>query len=104
MANGSYLSGEIESSRVPAWLLIKDTEGLSVLTAWAAGKFVADAIAPFVNKSGIADKVNHKKLVIPGAAATISGELDEELTDWEIQIGPREGAHITPFLKNWKAA
>ena len=98
------VSGEIESSKVPTWLLIKDTEGLSVLTAWAAGKFVADAIAPFVKKSGIEGKIKHKKIVIPGAAATISGELDEELGDWEVQIGPREGAHITPFLKNWANA
>lgn len=98
------VSGEIESSKVPTWLLIKDTEGLSVLTAWAAGKFVADAIAPFVKKSGIEEKVKHRKIVIPGAAATISGELDEELDDWEVQIGPREGAHITPFLKNWSKA
>jgi len=81
--------------------LIKDTEGLSVLTAWAAGKFVADAIAPFVKKSGIEGKIKNKKIVIPGAAATISGELDEELGEWEVHIGPREGAHITPFLKNW---
>jgi acetyl-CoA decarbonylase/synthase complex subunit gamma len=94
------VSGEVESSRVPAWLLIKDTEGLSVLTAWAAGKFVADAIAPFVKKCGIEGKIKHRKIVIPGAAATISGELDEELKDWEVQIGPREAAHITPFLKN----
>ena len=98
------VSGEIESSKVPTWLLIKDTEGLSVLTAWAAGKFVADAIAPFVKKSGIEDKIKHRKIVIPGAAATISGDLDEELGNWEVQIGPREGAHITPFLKSWKAA
>jgi acetyl-CoA decarbonylase/synthase complex subunit gamma len=97
------VSGEVESSRVPTWLLIKDTEGLSVLTAWAAGKFVADAIAPFVKKSGIEGKIKHRKLVIPGAAATISGELDEELGDWEVQIGPREGAHITPYLKNLSA-
>jgi len=97
------VSGEVESSRVPTWMLIKDTEGLSVLTAWAAGKFVADAIAPFVKKSGIADKVKHRTLVIPGAAASISGELDEELPDWTVRIGPREAAHLTPFLKNWKA-
>lgn len=97
------VSGEVESSRVPTWVLIKDTEGLSVLTAWAAGKFVADAIAPFVKKSGIADRVKHRTLVIPGASASISGELDEELPDWTIRIGPREAAHLTPFLKNWKA-
>jgi len=94
--------GEIETSRVPAWLLIKDTEGLSVMTAWAAGKFVADAIAPFVQKSGIPDKVKHRKIIIPGYAAAISGELDEELSDWEIQIGPREASHIPAFLKQWK--
>lgn len=98
------VSGEIESSRVPAWLLIKDTEGLSVLTAWAAGKFVADAIAPFVKKCGIEDKISHRNIIIPGASATISGELDEELADWDVTIGPREAAHITPFLKNWKPA
>ncbi len=98
------VSGEVESSRVPTWLLIKDTEGLSVLTAWAAGKFVADAIAPFVKKCGIEDKLGHRKIIIPGAAATISGELDEELADWEVQIGPREAAHLIPYLKNWQAA
>jgi acetyl-CoA decarbonylase/synthase complex subunit gamma len=72
------------------------------MTAWAAGKFVADAIAPFVKKSGIADKVKHKKLVIPGYAAAISGELEEELAGWQIQIGPREAAHLPAFLKMWK--
>jgi acetyl-CoA decarbonylase/synthase complex subunit gamma len=85
-------------------MLIKDTEGLSVLTGWAAGKFVADAIAPFVKKCGIEEKINHKTLVIPGAAASISGELEEELPGWNIQIGPREAAYLAPLLKNWKAA
>ncbi len=96
------VSGEIETSRVPSWLLVKDTEGLSVVTAWAAGKFVADTIAPFVKKSGIADKVKHRKLVIPGAAAAESGGLEEELSDWEILVGPREGSNIPAYLKTWK--
>lgn len=96
------VSGEIEGSRVPSWLLVKDTEGLSVMTAWAAGKFGADAIAPFVKKSGIAEKVKHRKLIIPGYAAVISGELEEELPDWKISIGPREAGHITAYLKMWK--
>ena len=96
------VTGETETSRVPAWLLVKDTEGLSVMTAWAAGKFVADAIAPFIKKCGIEDKVKHRKIVIPGYAAAISGELDEELPDWEVQIGPREAAHIPAFLKQWQ--
>ena len=95
------VSGEIEGSKVPSYLLVMDTEGLSVMTAWAAGKFVADAIGPFVKKSGIADKVKHRKLIIPGYAAAESGGLEEELPDWEIQIGPREGAHIPAYLKAW---
>jgi acetyl-CoA decarbonylase/synthase, CODH/ACS complex subunit gamma len=97
------VSGEIENSKVPAYLLVKDTEGLSVMTAWAAGKFVADAIAPFVKKSGITDKVKHRKLIIPGYAASESGGLEEELPDWKIEVGPREAAHIPAYLKTWKA-
>jgi len=94
------VSGEIESSRVASWLLVMDTEGLSVLTAWAAGKFVGDAIGAFVKKSGITDKVKHRRVVIPGAVAAVSGDLEEELgKGWEVKIGPREAAHIPAFLK-----
>jgi acetyl-CoA decarbonylase/synthase complex subunit gamma len=98
------VSGEIEGSKVPSWLLIKDTEGLSVLTAWAAGKFGADLIAQFMNKSGIADKVKHRELIIPGYLASMKGELEEELPDWTITIGPREAGHLPAFLKEWKPA
>ncbi|MEJ2716492.1 MAG: acetyl-CoA decarbonylase/synthase complex subunit gamma [Deltaproteobacteria bacterium] len=93
------VSGEIESSRVPSWLLILNTDGLSVLTAWAAGKFVGDLIGPFVKKSGIEEKTKTRTLVIPGAASVISGDLEEELPGWEIAIGPREGAHIPAYLR-----
>jgi len=91
--------GEIEASRVPSYLLIVDTEGLSVMTAWAAGKFVADAISIFVKKCGIGDKVKEHKMIIPGLAAGMSGELEEELPDWKIVIGPREASHLPAFLK-----
>lgn len=94
------VNGEIEGSRVPTWLLIKNTDGLSVLTAWAAGKFTADGIAEFVKKCGIADKVKHRKLIIPGYLAGMKGELEDELSGWEIIIGPREASGIPSFFKN----
>lgn len=93
------VSGEVEASRIPSWLLVLNTDGLSVLTAWAAGKFVADLIGPFVKKSGIEEKTKVRKIIIPGAAAIISGDLEEELSGWEVAIGPREGAHIPAFLR-----
>ncbi|MDD5748948.1 MAG: acetyl-CoA decarbonylase/synthase complex subunit gamma [Actinomycetota bacterium] len=98
------VSGEIEASKVDSWLGIVDSEGQSVLTAWAAGKFVPETIAKFVNTSGLAEKVNHRKLIIPGHVAQISGELDEELPEWEILIGPREAADITSYLRHLTAA
>ena len=93
------VSGEIEGSRVPSYLLIKDSEGLSVMTAWAAGKFAGDDVGMFVKKSGIADKIKHQELIIPGYAAAIAGEVEEELPGWTITVGPREAAHIPGFLK-----
>jgi acetyl-CoA decarbonylase/synthase complex subunit gamma len=93
------VSGEIEGSRVPSWLLIKDSEGLSVLTAWAAGKFSGDDVGMFVKKSGIMDKVKHQDLIIPGYAASIVGDIEEELPGWNVIVGPREAAHLPGFLK-----
>jgi acetyl-CoA decarbonylase/synthase complex subunit gamma len=93
------VSGEIEGSKVPSWLLIKDTEGLSVLTAWSAGKFAGDDVGMFVKKCGIMDKVKHTELIIPGYAAAIAGDVEEELPGWTITVGPREAAHLPAFLK-----
>lgn len=97
------VSAEIEASRVPCWLMIMDTEGLSVLTAWSAGKFVADAMAAYVKKTDITQKVKHKKIIIPGYVAQLSGEFQEELGEgWEVQIGPREAGDLPKYLKMWK--
>ena len=96
------VSGEIETSKVPSYLLIMDTEGLSVLTAWAAGKFGADLMSVFVKKCGISDKIKHRKLIIPGYSASESGGLEEELKGWEILVGPREGSHIPAYLRTLK--
>ncbi len=98
------VAGEIEASRVPTWLAVMDTEGLSVLTAWAAGKFAGDAVGMFIKKSGLSDKIKHSNLVIPGYAAAILGDLEEELPGWNVTIGPREAAHIPKFLKEYKVA
>jgi len=97
------VSGEIESSRVPSWLCVQDTEGLSVMTAWAAGKFSGESVGTFINKCGIKDKVKHRNIIIPGYAAGISGELEEELGGWTVTVGPREASQIPKFLKVWKA-
>lgn len=93
------VSGEIEASKVSTWLLVKDAEGLSVLTAWAAGKFGGDDVGMFVKKCGIMDKVKHTEIVIPGYAAAIAGDVEEELSGWTVTVGPREAAHIAGFLK-----
>ncbi len=93
------VAGEVESSGVPTWLVISDSEGLSVLTAWAAGKFTSESIAKTVKTCGIADKVSRKVVTLPGMVATLSGELEEELPDWKITVGPREAVDIKGFLK-----
>jgi acetyl-CoA decarbonylase/synthase complex subunit gamma len=92
------VASEIEGSKVPTWLLVKDTEGLGVLTGWAAGKFSGDSIGPFLKKSGIEEKTKTRKLVIPGKVARIKGELEEALPDWEIIVGPREATEIPAYL------
>jgi acetyl-CoA decarbonylase/synthase, CODH/ACS complex subunit gamma len=93
------VAGEVESSGRRAWLLVADSEGLSVLTAWAAGKFDAEAIAKAVKTSGVADKIAHKSIVLPGAVAGLSGELEEELPGWQVLVGPRESIGIPSYLK-----
>jgi len=98
------ISGEVESSKVPSWLLVMDVEGQSVLTAWAAGKFVPELIAQFIKKSGIEEKVKKKEIVIPGYVAQLQGELEDELGDgWKVVVGPREAGEVPKFLKEYTA-
>jgi acetyl-CoA decarbonylase/synthase complex subunit gamma len=91
--------GEVENSKVPAWLAVMDNEGLSVLTAWAAGKFTASKIAQFVTESGVDKNISHKELIIPGYVAILSGALEEKLPGWKITVGPREANGLPSFLK-----
>lgn len=90
---------ELESSGRPGWLLVADAEGMSVLTAWAAGKFDAVRIAKAVKESGAAGKVSHRRLIIPGHVAVLMGELEEELPGWTIHVGPREAVDLPTYLK-----
>ena len=93
------VANEVEGSGLPAWLLVCDAEGMSVLTAWAAGKFDAERIAKSVKGFNVADKVSRKRVVLPGHVAVLSGELEGELPDWEIRVGPREAVDLPAFMK-----
>jgi len=93
------VANEVESSGLPGWLLVADAEGMSVLTAWAAGKFDADRIAKSVKTTGIMDKISHKRIIIPGHVAVLLGELEEQLPGWEINVGPREAVDLPNYLK-----
>ena len=94
------VSGEIENSGTSAHLVVCDTEGQSVLTAWAAGKFVPEKIAKFIKDIKLDEKVKTRKIVIPGFVAQISGELEEKLPGWEVIVGCQEAADIPSFVKS----
>lgn len=93
------VANEVEGSGLPAWLLVTDAEGMSVLTAWAAGKFDAERIAKAVKEFKAADKVAKRRVVLPGHVAVLSGELEAELPDWEVRVGPREAVDIPKYYK-----
>jgi acetyl-CoA decarbonylase/synthase complex subunit gamma len=96
------LQGYLEASRIPCSLLVVDTEGMSVLTAVAGGKLTESLVAAAIRSSGIEDMVDHRKLVIPGYAAPLSGKIEDE-TGWKVLVGPRDAAEIGEFLeKEWR--
>jgi acetyl-CoA decarbonylase/synthase complex subunit gamma len=93
------VSSAVEATKIPAYICVKDAEGLGVLTAWAAGKFSGDSVGAFIKKCGIGGKVKHRKLIIPGKVARIKGELEDALNlEWEVTVGPRETTGIAAFL------
>ncbi|MEI8196368.1 MAG: acetyl-CoA decarbonylase/synthase complex subunit gamma, partial [Phycisphaerae bacterium] len=93
------VSGEIENSGLSAWLLVPECEGLSVLTAWAAGKFSGASIGKFAKENGLEAQVKRRDLIIPGYVAQISGELEESLPGWRVLVGPQEAADLESFIK-----
>lgn len=90
--------GEVEASKIPSYIVSIDTEGMSVLTAWAAEKFTPDRIASFLSKISLDNSVAHKRLIIPGYVAVMSGDLQDK-SGWEVLVGPKEAAGLPSFLK-----
>ena len=96
------VSPEIEASGHSAYLLVTDSEGMSVLTAWAAEKFTPEIIAETMKKTELESVVSHKKIIIPGYVAILSGKL-EDASGWEVLVGPKEASGIPKYLKEvWK--
>lgn len=97
------VEGDVEASRVPSYIGVIDTEGTSVLTAWASEKLTVDKVTKFLNSDEVKGKVPHNKVVIPGYVAVMSGRLEDE-SGWQVLVGPRESSGIPKFLKTrWKA-
>jgi acetyl-CoA decarbonylase/synthase complex subunit gamma len=96
------LEGYLEAARIPCFMLIVDTEGMSVLTAVAAGKLNEALVRDSIKKFGIGNEVTHRKLIIPGYAAPLSGQI-EDATGWKVLVGPRDAAEIGEYLHEvWK--
>lgn len=95
------VAGEVESSKVPSYIVACDAEGMSVLTAWAADKFTAETISKTLEKLGMGGRVNHHKVIIPGYVSVLSGKL-EEVSGWKVAVGPREASGIPNYLRSIK--
>ena len=96
------VSGEIDRSRVPVNLLVPDSGGYSVLTAWAAGKLSATSIAKFIQEFEVESKVKNHTLIMPGKIAVLKGDLEGKLPGWKIVVGPNEAIQLVKFLKDFQ--
>ena len=97
------VSGEYERSKCPVNLLITDASGMSVLTAWAAGKFSAGTIKKFFDEADIENKVKSRTLIIPGKVAVMKGEIEAKLPGWNVVVGPMEAVQLVKFIKDFQA-
>ena len=94
------VSGEIERSKEPVNLLISDASGMSVLTAWAAGKFSSNSVKKFFDEFDIAGKINNRTLILPGKVAVMKGEIQDKLPEWNVVVGTREAVELVKYLKD----
>ncbi|MBN2137160.1 MAG: acetyl-CoA decarbonylase/synthase complex subunit gamma [Sedimentisphaerales bacterium] len=92
------VESDVEASRIPSYILVVDTEGTSVLTAYSGDKLNEKTVADAMTKLGVEKLVKHRKLIIPGYVAVMSGKL-EEATNWEVMVGPRECSMLPKFLQ-----
>ncbi len=93
------VSGEIENAGISAWLLVPECEGMSVLTAWAAGKFSGTSIGRFSKKIDLDKLVSSRRIVIPGQVSQISGELEDSMPGWQVIVGPQQATDLDAFIK-----
>ena len=98
------VSGELERSKMPINLLITDASGMSVLTAWAAGKLSSSSIKKFFDEFDIANKIKNRALIIPGKVAVMKGEIQDKLPEWSVIVGPNEAVQLVKYLRDeeWK--
>ena len=96
------VSGELERSGVPCNLLISDAGGLSVLTAWAAGKLSSTSVSKFITEE-VEGKIKSRKLIIPGKVAVLKGDIEAKLPGWEVIVAPLEAVQLVKFLKDMQA-
>ena len=94
------VSGELERSKVPVNLLITDASGMSVLTAWAAGKFSSTSVKKFFDEFELDKKINNRTLVIPGKVAVMKGEIQDKLPEWNVVVGTREAVELVKYLRD----
>ena len=91
------VASDIESSKTSAYLIVVETEGSAVDSGVAGRKLTAEKVADAIKETGIESKVKHRKIIIPGKASRISGEI-EELSGWKVQVGPRDSSEIPKYI------
>ena len=96
------VASDIESNKLNAYLIVVETEGSAIDSGVAGRKLTAERVAEAIKASGIENKVKHRRIIIPGKASRISGEI-EELSGWKVQVGPRDSSEIPKYLiEKWQ--
>ena len=96
------VASDIESMKFNCYLLVVDSEGMSVESAVAGRKMTADTIAETIKTNKLDELVKHRHMVIPGRAARLSGEI-QEASGWTISVGPMDSSGIAKYLEEkWK--